>query len=349
LPINRQFAKKPRMPRKARIDAPGALHHIICRGINRQLIYQDDHDRDGFVDRLSAILTDSGTICLAWALIPNHFHLLLKTGHMPIAGVMRRLLTGHAVCYNRRHGRHGHLFQNRYKSILCQEDAYLLALVRYIHLNPLRAGMLDSLEALDEYRYSGHSRLMGRVVDHWQAVEDVLSLFGKRLDTCRRRYRNFVQKGIAMGKQAELTGGGLVRSAGGWQALKTLRKRGAHLKSDERILGERGFVEKVLEQRGEHLDRQYTLEAAGYDLEKIIERVGALLEMSTDAILQPSKRPRCVQARSLVCYWAVRELGINGTDVGRRLGLSQSAVSRAVPRGQAMAEEAHYSLEDRNT
>jgi REP element-mobilizing transposase RayT len=99
-------------------------------------VFQDDHDRDNFLQRLSTIATETRTACCAWALIPNHFHLLLKTGETPIATVMRRLLTGYAVSCNRRHHRHGHLFQNRYKSILCQEDAYLLELVRYIRLNP---------------------------------------------------------------------------------------------------------------------------------------------------------------------------------------------------------------------
>jgi REP element-mobilizing transposase RayT len=110
------------MPRKARIDAPGALHHIIVRGIERRKIFYDDRDRDNFLKRLGIILTDSKTPCFAWALIPNHSHLLLRTGVVPIATVMRRLLTGYAVSFNRRHRRHGQLFQNRYKSILCQED-----------------------------------------------------------------------------------------------------------------------------------------------------------------------------------------------------------------------------------
>ena len=137
------------MPRKARIDAPGALHHIICRGIERRRIFYDNADRDDFVKRLSVILSDTATPCYAWALIPNHFHLFLRTGTAPIATVMRRLLTGYAVSFNRRHRRHGHVFQNRYKSILCQEDPYLLELVRYIHLNPLRARVVSGLKELD--------------------------------------------------------------------------------------------------------------------------------------------------------------------------------------------------------
>jgi len=115
------------MPRSSRIDAPGALHHIICRGIERRKIFMDDSDRNDFIERLADILIGTSTACYAWALIPNHFHLLLRTGNVPVATVMRRLLTGYALCFNRRHRRSGRLFQNRYKSILCQEQTYLLA------------------------------------------------------------------------------------------------------------------------------------------------------------------------------------------------------------------------------
>ena len=118
------------MPRKARIDAPGALHHIILRGIERRKIFYDDGDRNNFLKRLGVILTETKTSCFAWALIPDHLHLLLRTGVAPIATVMRRLLTGYVVGFNHRHRRHGQLFQNRYKSILCQEDQYLKEFLR---------------------------------------------------------------------------------------------------------------------------------------------------------------------------------------------------------------------------
>ena len=106
------------MPRKARLDAPGALHHILVRGIERRKIFRDDSDRDDFLKRLGGILRESQTPCFAWALMPNHFHLLLRTGLTPLSNVMRRLLTGYAVTFNLRHRRSGHLFQNRYKSIV---------------------------------------------------------------------------------------------------------------------------------------------------------------------------------------------------------------------------------------
>ena len=98
------------MPRQSRIDAPGALHHIICRGIERRRIFEDDEDRDNFVKRLGSILSETKTSCYALAIIPNHFHLLLRTGKASISTVMRRLLTGYVVSFNRRHKRSGHLF-----------------------------------------------------------------------------------------------------------------------------------------------------------------------------------------------------------------------------------------------
>lgn len=120
------------MPRSARIDIPDLLQHVIVRGIEKRDIFLDDDDRLDFVTRLSALQESTGSKCLAWALIPNHFHLLLRTADVSLSRFMRRLLTGYAVTFNLRHHRSGHLFQNRYKSIVCDEDAYLLELIRWV-------------------------------------------------------------------------------------------------------------------------------------------------------------------------------------------------------------------------
>ncbi|MFZ0131474.1 MAG: transposase [Desulfobacterales bacterium] len=109
------------MPRNARIDAPGALHHIIIRGIERKAIFKDSADRKNFTERLGRIIPETQTHCHGWVLMTNPVHLLFKTGMVPLATVMQRLLTGYAVTFNRRHRRHGQLFQNRYKSFLCEE------------------------------------------------------------------------------------------------------------------------------------------------------------------------------------------------------------------------------------
>ena len=185
------------MPRRSRIDAPGALHHIIVRGIDRKRIFKDDADKDNFLGRLKNILTNSTTLCFAWVLIPNHFHLLLRTGSVPISTVMKRLLTGHAIYFNRKHRRVGHLFQNRYKSILCQEDAYLHELVRYIHLNPIRAKIVPDLKFLDKYAYSGHAAIIGKKKNDWQDTDYVLKFFHTKLSITRRRYREYVNPLVA--------------------------------------------------------------------------------------------------------------------------------------------------------
>jgi len=150
------------MPRQPRLDAPGLLQHVMARGIERRKLFRDDKDRNSFLERLAMILEETQTQCYAWALIPNHFHILLRTGPTPLSKVMRRLMTGYAVTFNKRHERSGHLFQNRYKSVICEEDPYLLELIRYIHLNPLRAKLVEDLKALDKYPWTGHSAILGR-------------------------------------------------------------------------------------------------------------------------------------------------------------------------------------------
>jgi len=177
------------MPRLARLDAPGVLHHIMIRGIERRNIFKNDKDREDFLDRLSNLLPETKTCCYAWVLIPNHAHFLFRTGQVPLATVMRRLLTGYVVSFNRRHKRSGQLFQNRYKSIVCQEDIYLRELVRYIHLNPVRAGIVSSLTELNRYGYCGHSALMGKKKRLWQDVDYVLGYFG---DNHRMARKNII-------------------------------------------------------------------------------------------------------------------------------------------------------------
>lgn len=332
------------MPRKSRIDAPGALHHVIGRGINRQEIFSDETDYRNFLDRLGDIVSKTKTPCYAWALLPNHFHLLLRTGNAPVSRVMQRLLTGYAVTYNRRHRRFGHLFQNRYKSILCQEDPYLLELVRYIHLNPLRAKRVFDYRALGRHPYCGHSVILGRRNNDWQEVDYVLRLFGDTQATARGRYREFVWKGIAQGRRSDLIGGGLLRSQGGWAAVRALRRAGAYQKGDERILGDGEFVDEVLSHADEQLQQKYRMQAEGYDLQKLIERVAEIMEISSEEMVAPGKDRKRTQARSMLCYWATDHLGISQTQLAQALNLTQPAVSQAVRRGRALEKLQSYSF-----
>jgi len=215
------------MPRQARLDAPDTLHHVMVRGLERRIIFKDDADRDDFVARLAALAERGALTVYAWALLPNHAHLLVRTGQRPLPRSMRSLLTGYAGAFNRRHTRVGHLFQNRYKSIVVEEEAYLLELVRYLHLNPVRAKVLPDLPALDRSLWTGHSALLGTVPRAWQDTATILAQFGPTPRRARRAYRAFVQDGLPQGRRPELQGGGLVRSCGGWHAVTALRRSGA--------------------------------------------------------------------------------------------------------------------------
>ena len=320
------------MPRQARIDAPGALHHIIIRGIERTAIFRDDNDRENFLDRLSKLLADSQTPCYAWALVSTHAHLLLRTGSHAIASTMRRLLTGYAMSFNRRHRRHGHLFQNRYKSILCEEDRYLRQLVAYIHLNPFRAGIVKDVTALKSYPFTGYSTLMGKAVRPWQDTEYVLALFGKRVSESRRNLQRHVAKWAAKGACPELTGGGLIRSAGGWRAVKEAYRDGIRLASDERILGSSEFVEKTLQGAGEAYDQKMRLLSVGIDLSAVITAVCRYFGIDEKELRSPTNKLQIARARALIGYMATWDLGISGSEVARRLNVDRSAVSRAVQR-----------------
>ena len=327
------------MPRKARIDAPGALQHIIVRGIEKKPIFKDPIDHYNFLDRLGDILSDTSTPCFAWALQFNHFHLLLRTGLTPIAKVMQRLLTGYAMQFNRRYKRHGQLFQNRYKSFLCEEDVYFLELVRYIHLNPLRAGSVNDIKQLNKYPFSGHYVIMGQGELEWQNTDYVLGMFGDTEISARKAYLKFIAKGVSAGRRPELVGGGLVRSVGGWTALKAYRNSGLRIKGDERILGGNDFVVKTLQQANERLEEKTRLKSTGPELEDVIAKIAAYFNVEIEDLKSVTKDRQVSRARRVLCYLAVRKLAIRGADVARALKISPSTVSKAVIKGRKEAKQ----------
>lgn len=310
------------MPRTARIDIPGLLHHVIVRGINRSDIFCGEDDKALFAERLSKLLVTTDTDCLAWSLMTNHFHLLLRPRTTKLAILMRRLLTGYAVVFNLRHHRSGHLFQNRYKSIVCQEDAYLLELVRYIHLNPLRAGLVASLEELDTYAWSGHAAIMGNTSLEWQQSDEILQMFAGKKQTARQKYRRFIADGVAMGKRNELVGGGLRRS-------RKLDGTDVFEAYDERILGSGDFVEQLWKETG-------FAETSGLVLPfpELAAEIARIFAVELTALLQGSRRKELIDARGALCFMATRKMGMNGAAVARALNISRSGVLVAARRGE---------------
>jgi REP element-mobilizing transposase RayT len=309
------------MPRTARIDIPGLLQHVIVRGIERRDIFLDDVDRRLFLERLSKLLTETGTGCIAWALMSNHFHLLLCPQVTKLSVFMRRLLTGYAVVFNLQHKRSGHLFQNRYKSIACQEDAYLLELIRYIHLNPLRVGLVKTIDELDSYPWCGHAVLMGKQGLSGQSADDVLLLFGQKKRRARQKYRAFVIDGIKHGRRDDLVGGGLRRSQG-------VQRSGEYEAYDERILGSGEFVESLWREADAN-----EIHISQMTLDELIQRTAETLGIKMELLRQRNRIKELVDARAAICYLAVREYGLNGVTVARALNMSRSGVSVAVKRG----------------
>ncbi len=321
------------MPRLARLDAPGVLHHVMGRGIERKEIFFNDGDRKDFLDRLAVSVAEGALDIYAWVLMPNHFHLLCKTRNRPLSSSMRKILTGYVVNFNRRHRRHGHLFQNRYKSIVCQEDKYLKELVRYIHLNLLRAGLVKDMGELSRNPWSGHSALTGKVKREWQDTDYVLSYFAK--DPYRRRdYEKYVRKGASAGRRPELVGGGLVRSLGGWSEVLALRSRGEKQRSDQRILGDSEFVQDVIYGLDGLVKKNLRLSGQRIDIEALAQKVSRKYDISLTELRSGSRRPVIVEARKAISWIAIRELGYSGADVARYLGVTNSCVTRFVATGK---------------
>ncbi len=316
------------MPRQARLDAPGVLHHVVARGIERGRIFVNDDDREDFVNRLEALATSEAVLVYAWSLMPNHLHLLVRTGKISLSQNMRSLMSGYAGYFNRRHRRVGHVFQNRFKSIVCDEEGYLLELVRYLHLNPVRAKVVKNVKELDRYPYSGHSALMDRVSRPWQQTEAVLGRFSDRLQEARQAYREFILAGAGQGRRPDLMGGGLLRSYGGWLGVSALRSGREAYRSDERILGSSSFVARVLEEAEAQGRGRYK----EIDLTTLIQRICNDMGFSRGLLVGTGRSREVSRARAVVSYVWTRYLGRSGRALAKELGVSPQAVYAAAGR-----------------
>jgi putative transposase len=326
------------MPRGPRLDAPGTLHHVMVRGLDRQVIFHDDTDRDDFVQRIAHLAEGGHLTVYAWALMPNHAHLLIRTHARPLSRCMRSLLTGYAGQFNRRHQRTGHVFQNRYKSIVIDEDSYFLELVRYLHLNPIRAGVLDDLRALERFPWTGHSALLGRMRRPWYAVDTVLGRFGRRRPEARRAYRVFVAAGRAQGHRPDLQGGGLRRSVGGWEAVAALRRGREAFTTDERVLGSGEFVEALYRQVEKQEAQRRALRRRVPDLSTLIARVAKASQILPEALSGGGRSRAITHARDGLAYLWVEVLGASGRELARALQIQPFSVCRAVQRGRKERE-----------
>lgn len=319
------------MGRISRLDWKKSVHHVMTRGIEKRRIFEDDEDRLDFINRLSKCITATDVTIYAWALMPNHIHFLVRTGNRPLFKFMHKLLTGHAVYFNNKYDRTGHLFQNRYKSILVQSDRYMLGLVRYIHLNPLKANILENMEELDEYPWTGHSSIMETHSYPWQNTARVLNMYSGNKKTKVEKYRKFLsEKGDPGSSENGIyeSGSYLMGSDG------LLKIEDEDLSSGEkaqyRILGDYDFAQEVyrrmrIKERCKLRDRNVDRKS----LALLISYIEDKYQIPKTALRSNSRKRVVCKARSLICYVMIEILGMKYVDCGNLLNISPQAAIKA--------------------
>lgn len=273
------------------------IQHVMLRGIERGKIFVDSDDHEVFANRLDRLIPELGFRCFASVFMPNHVHLALKTADAPLARLMARLGTSYATYFNRRHRRVGHLFQNRYKARLVVDEADLAGLVIYIHQNPLRAGLVADLDALSDLPWTSHGACIGvRPARAFESVAETLALFASHPVRARQRMLR------RMGKAGDPPGSFAATSP------------------------------TPIEGRSVPRPTPDEPEPPDGGLDELIEAVCKSHGISIEELASTTKDRRIVAGRTAVARQAVRDLGLPGRTVASRLGISESAVSRALRR-----------------
>ena len=287
------------MARRPRVVAPGLLYHVIVRGNQQRKTFRGDDDYRAYLDRLEHYRAKFHVRIYAYCLMPNHVHLLLESGSEPLGKFMQGLQQSYTQYFNRRYRKVGHLFQGRYKAIICEKDKYLLALLRYIHLNPVRARLVEQPEG---YVYSGHrSYLSERAV---RIIESgpILELLGGK-----KAYEKFVLDGMSEDHNEE------------YYAVE-----------DQRFLGDEGFGEEISGEAGEKEQpkKKRSIEA---DFKEIAKRLD-----TTPGLLRGSDRRWEISAkRAKAVFSLVREHGHRVSEVAKLLRRDQANISMMLLRGSA--------------
>jgi len=281
------------MPRHPRIHAPGLLFHVIARGNNGQKVFLEDADYEAFLNCLRQVRNRYPYYLYAYALMPNHLHLLMEVIDVPTARIMQSLLTGYVRGFNRTYGRKGHLFQGRYKAIVCDRDAYLLELVRYIHLNPVRARLV---RRPGDWKWSGHGEYLRK---HKRGLINPGPVMGE----LRRpaRYEAFVRDGIKEGYRAE------------W-----------HPGDHEPFLGAEGFLRRIVKTEERIGSRRPVA------MEALCKQIAKEAGFSPEALRGRGRSAPLVAARRRFIRRAVLEEGYGSVKVATFLGCHASNVSRAL-------------------
>lgn len=287
------------MARRPRIHFTGALYHVISRGNRKQGIFRDEKDFKRFLSYLSYSKTRFYFRLYAYALMQNHVHLLLEVQRIPLSRIMQSLLFRYTQYFNRRYEEVGHLFQGRYKAIVCDKDAYLLELVRYIHLNPVRAGVV---KAPEDYVWTGHLSYIAQRGENLIDADFVLDQFGNDRTSARRKYRRFVWEGIAVGHEKK------------YYQVK-----------DQRYLGQDAFVDRIETVAMEPQNWVYEI-----PLEMISREVARAIGCGEDELYSTRRARRGSHGRGIVAYLARRISRYTVREIADHFRRSSVTVSEAI-------------------
>ena len=286
------------MARKPRLHENGGVYHVMLRGNGGQDIFFDDDDRYHFNFLLQQGIARYGHCIHGFCLMSNHVHLAIQVGEEPLAKIMQNLSFRYTRWINQKQKRIGHLFQGRYKAIMVDRDAYLLELVRYIHLNPVRAKLVRQPQ---NYAWSGHRAYLGQEALAWLTTDWVLSQFGTRLATSRKRYEIFLNEGRSEGRREEFHCGG---------------------DNDQRVLGDEGFAERVL--------NLPCAPATHITLDKLINIVCLEYRLAESDLASAGREHLASEARCIIGWIALRSGQISLTEVGKRFGRDVATLSHGV-------------------
>jgi putative transposase len=287
------------MARKPRVHFQGALYHVISRGNQRQDIFLDDKDLKTFLSYLSEYKIRYPFHLYAYSLMKNHLHLLLEVEETPLSKIMQSLLFRYTRYFNKRYGKVGHLFQGRYKAILCDKDAYLLELVRYIHLNPVRAKVVPDPE---RYLWTGHLSYLGKVRDGLIEEDFVLGQFEEKKSLARRRYRQFVLEELHSGYQEK------------YYEVK-----------DQRYLGDESFINRIEIKKRDRENVVYDI-----PIEVIAQEVSRATGIARNRLYSLTREREGAHGRSMVAYLARTLSGHMVIDVAQHFQRSPMRISQAI-------------------
>lgn len=323
------------MPRIMRLDWKDAIHHVMSRGIEKRLLFMDSQDRDEFTKRLSKCVSETDIEIYAWVLMPNHFHFLLKTGETALSQFMRKLLTGYALYFNNRHDRVGHLFQNRYKSILVQKDLYFQKLIKYIHLNPLQAGMVSGKEGLNEYKWSGHYELLNKSNQRIIKADAVFNAFGDSKYIQNSDYLCFMFMEECGPANVDFSEGSHLIGTDGLLSMDDANEKNVNISGQHRILGNRKFALAILKRQYSTAGGEFRFrkrDSEHNNISKLLTYVEEEWSVSNAMLISTSRKRRITKAREFLSYAFVEKLGLSYVDSGRILNVSKQAVQQAIAR-----------------